>query len=366
LFSGEKFTLTEALQIAALLPCIFIVLYLIIAIKNKKLTIIPILYFISLSAGLIYRLLAAGAPVPMPLSFILMFIDSFMPALSFLLILQLTFNKVPPPIFWGILAVPAIAITPFVYGAIRNPILCTADIDLCFSSLSALRLNKAIVSSFIFILLTSIFARRSAELEGDKIIVQHKYWLIICLIIYNVILIGVELGSAGEFITAEKSHLAKTMIKIGFIYMIMTSIFRVFSDQFAPQESVSAAKAVLSQYELSVAARAERILKEEKIYRESGFNRASFAKKLGVREHLLSRIINMHFNKSFSELANEYRLDEAKQLLVSSQSPVTTIAYDVGFSSITSFNRVFKELTGKSPSEYREMNIVNNTGKVNA
>lgn len=363
----DNFTLTESLQIAALLPCVFIGLYLIIAVKDKKLTIIPVLYFISLAAGLIYGLIFTGNPSHKHLEFVLMALDGFMPALSFLLILQLTLGKIPPVMFWGILTVPTFATTPFVYASLTNPIVCTDDIDLCFSSLSALRLNKAIVASFIFMLLTFIFSRRSVELQGDKTITSHKYWLIICLIIYNVILIGIELSVAGEIITTPKYFLAKTIIKIAFIYLMMTSIFRVFSDQFLRQPAhTPASKAELSSYELSVASRAEKILKEEKIYNESGFNRASFAKKLGVREHLLSRIINMHFNKSFSELANEYRISEAKLLLASTESPVTTIAYDVGFSSITSFNRVFKEYTGNSPSEYRELNAVKNAGEQNA
>ncbi len=33
--------------------------------------------------------------------------------------------------------------------------------------------------------------------------------------------------------------------------------------------------------------------------------------------------------------------------------PVTQIAFDVGFNSLASFNRVFKETTGQSPTEYR-------------
>lgn len=365
MFFRDISTLTQSLQLAALFPCIFITAYLLIVIQNKKFAVIPVMYFLSITAGVLYRLVAIaylGDAPPTNIAFFLMFVDSLMPALSFLLIFQLTLNKIPAAAYWGILAVPAIAVSPFIYGAVKNPIVCTENIDLCFSSLSALRLNKAVVGSFIFMLLTVIFARRSIEIEGSDVVKKHKYWMIICLIIYNVILIGVEVFAAGDVIDSEKYHFAKAMIKISFVYMIMTSIFRVFSDQFVMQQIQvpAAGKNELSQYELSVAARAEKILKEEKIYREAGFNRASFAKRLGVREHLLSRIINMHFQKSFSELANEYRLEEAKSLLASTASPVTTIAYDVGFSSITSFNRVFKESTGSSPSEYREAAAPNN------
>jgi AraC-like DNA-binding protein len=46
-------------------------------------------------------------------------------------------------------------------------------------------------------------------------------------------------------------------------------------------------------------------------------------------------------------------VEEAKQRLSDEETAVTVIAFEVGFSSIASFNRVFKGLTGMSPSAYR-------------
>jgi two-component system response regulator YesN len=46
-------------------------------------------------------------------------------------------------------------------------------------------------------------------------------------------------------------------------------------------------------------------------------------------------------------------VEEAKGRLIGEETPITTIAFDVGFNSIPSFNRVFKHITGLSPSEYR-------------
>ena len=360
MFSNQiAFTLTQAIQIAAFIQCIFLALYFIIIEKNKKLAVIPVLYFISLASGLLFRLLPALFLEPQQyrvVAFSLVFADNMLPALSFLLIFQMTFSAVPPRLFWWILAVPAIATTPFIYGFINDTIACTSAIDTCFPSEYALHLNIAVISSFIFMLLITIFSRRAEEIEGDTTAKKHKYWLIICLVLYNLILIAVEVGFVAEFISLERYIFSKAMINIAFIYMIMTSIFRVVGGRAeALQKNIQNVKSGLSEYEKSVGVRAEKILNTEKIYRETGFNRANFAKKLGVREHLLSRVINLYFKKSFSELANEYRIAEAKLLLANKDLSVTTISYDVGFSSITSFNRVFKEATGFSPSEFREL-----------
>jgi len=279
LLSQINFTFTESLLLAALIPCMFVIVYLIGAIKQKSLAIIPVLYFLSLSAGLFYRLMPAfGINIHEQeyLAFFLVIADSTIPALSFLLIIQMAFNKLPSPISWGILAVPTLATTPFVYAYLNNPLVCISDIDICFPSAYALHLNIAILSSFIFILLTVIFARRSLEINGSVTMRKHKYWLIICLIIYNIILIGIEIGIVAEFISDEQYIFAKALIKIAFIYLIMTSIFRVFNDLFeiAPSTAITNITnkvTPLSEYELSVAIRAEKILTTENILQGSRF-----------------------------------------------------------------------------------------------
>lgn len=353
-------TFVQALQLSALVPCIFLILYLITSMRRSKLSVVPVLYFFSISAGMLYKLLPAlSLPQATHVNAMFPFIlaDSMMPAFSFLLILQMAFNTVPAATFWSIVLVPVFAMSPFIHAFIASPDVCAGDIDLCFSSASTLHLNRAVVSAFIFMLLTVVFSRRSVELEGDLKMRRNKYWLVICLIIYNIVLISIDIGFAAEFVNSQRYDFAKAMVNIAFIYMIMTSIFRVFCDHFEVTPlNITMSKNPLTDYETSVGVRIKKILEEEKTYRELGFNRASFAKKLGVREHVLSRIINMYFNKSFSELANEYRVAEAKELLSGTEQAVTAIAYDVGFSSITSFNRVFKELTELSASDYRTNN----------
>ena len=60
---------------------------------------------------------------------------------------------------------------------------------------------------------------------------------------------------------------------------------------------------------------------------------------------------------SFYDLINDYRVETVKQKMRSSESRQFTLlalAFDSGFKSKTSFNRVFKQKTGMSPSQYYE------------
>jgi AraC-like DNA-binding protein len=88
---------------------------------------------------------------------------------------------------------------------------------------------------------------------------------------------------------------------------------------------------------------------------------------LGVYPHYVTQILNTLFNQNFYDFVNTYRIDEAKKLLTdsykSNKVPILTIAYNCGFNSKSSFNRIFKQKTGLTPSEYRKQNILNDTEK---
>lgn len=57
------------------------------------------------------------------------------------------------------------------------------------------------------------------------------------------------------------------------------------------------------------------LLKEDKIYIENDLNLESLSTKLGTTRHNTSQVINEHFNMSFSELMNQFRIDEATEIL---------------------------------------------------
>jgi AraC-like DNA-binding protein len=55
----------------------------------------------------------------------------------------------------------------------------------------------------------------------------------------------------------------------------------------------------------------------------------------------------------FTDYVSRIRVEKAKNLLLNRNLRVSEIAYEVGFQSLTHFNRVFKKILGLSPTEYR-------------
>jgi transcriptional regulator GlxA family with amidase domain len=72
------------------------------------------------------------------------------------------------------------------------------------------------------------------------------------------------------------------------------------------------------------------------------------------------RFFKKHTNKSFREFYRELKMQKAAQsLLYNPNIPIQDIASKSGYFNISSFNRNFKQVFGRSPSDYRKLYIKN-------
>ncbi|MGB8804163.1 MAG: helix-turn-helix transcriptional regulator, partial [Chthoniobacterales bacterium] len=55
----------------------------------------------------------------------------------------------------------------------------------------------------------------------------------------------------------------------------------------------------------------------------------------------------------FTDYLARVRIEKAKALLLDRNRRVSEVAYDVGFQSLTHFNRIFRKIVGRSPTNYR-------------
>ncbi|MGQ8337039.1 helix-turn-helix domain-containing protein [Sunxiuqinia sp. A32] len=98
------------------------------------------------------------------------------------------------------------------------------------------------------------------------------------------------------------------------------------------------------------------LMKKEKLYLDPELNIGDLANKLGIHVHQLSKMVNSQLNKNFFEFINEYRIDEFKKLATDPKNKhisILGLAMDAGFNSKATFNRIFKNATGLTPSDFR-------------
>ncbi len=78
------------------------------------------------------------------------------------------------------------------------------------------------------------------------------------------------------------------------------------------------------------------------------------SKATGINSRIISTQINERYGCNFKTYINSIRIAEAQRLLKTSELTFSEIAFHVGFSSLSQFDRVFKRITGQTPSEYIE------------
>lgn len=100
------------------------------------------------------------------------------------------------------------------------------------------------------------------------------------------------------------------------------------------------------------------LFEKEKPFLEPQLQLQELAQRLNVGTHALSQTINTIAGMSFYNFVNQYRIEHFKKLLAEPKNrkfSILALGLDSGFNSKASMNRIFKELTGQSPSAFQKM-----------
>jgi YesN/AraC family two-component response regulator len=77
------------------------------------------------------------------------------------------------------------------------------------------------------------------------------------------------------------------------------------------------------------------------------------AKAVNMSSYYFCKMFKKVAGINFTDYVSRVRIEKSKNLLLNPNLRVSEIAFDVGFQSLTHFNRVFKKILNESPTEYR-------------
>lgn len=89
-------------------------------------------------------------------------------------------------------------------------------------------------------------------------------------------------------------------------------------------------------------------------FQESDLTLEQVSNQTGINQRRIANFIQQNFGCNFKTYINQIRINEAKRLLKETNLNMGEIAFKVGFSNQSHFNRVFKSLVNINPSEFRE------------
>lgn len=147
------------------------------------------------------------------------------------------------------------------------------------------------------------------------------------------------------------------MAAIFAVTLTINLVFLRLNPTFVLRDSGPLAPA--SPEEMPIIAALNKIMSEDCAYTNHDLRIANLAASLKVPEYQLRRTINRNLGyRNFNQFINHYRVEEAARRLVDEpRVPVLTIALDVGFRSISSFNTAFRAQYKKTPTDYRKSKL---------
>ncbi len=190
--------------------------------------------------------------------------------------------------------------------------------------------------------------------ERSRFTLEMLSLLAVAIVAILVLILGVFMPLISDHVFYTSYAL---LLGIGFVVIIYTLLrFPDITQEVA--EAAQAAYAVSTLNNLdsdALVLKLRQLLEVEKLFSDDKLSLRSLAEKMDISNHQLSELINTRFNKSFSQLLREYRITEAKRMLIDEpNASVLSIGLSTGFTSQSNFYTAFKELTGMAPGNYRK------------
>ena len=141
----------------------------------------------------------------------------------------------------------------------------------------------------------------------------------------------------------------------------LKALFKVLPPKLKPLSPFPEQEAGINN---DLALRLEAMIVNDRIFLDEDLTLAETARQLDTNTSYLSRVINEHYQVNFSTFVNRYRIEEAKRMILDDKFnnfSMEGIAKSSGFRSKSTFNQVFKNSTGLTPTEFAVRN-----GKVRA
>lgn len=189
---------------------------------------------------------------------------------------------------------------------------------------------KYLLYSFVATSLMSL----TFNVIGRSVFIEHSFWLLLPSTIFSVLLFFI--GFQGYM----QNHTVKDLKR----------------DE-EQQELIHPKKQNHLQLKKSLLF----LFSEQKIYKQSDLKITHVSAALQTNRTYVSNLINKEFSCSFSEFVNQFRINEAKIILKNrlfNNYSLEYISETVGFGSLNTFIRVFKNMEGVTPGKFREATLI--------
>lgn len=230
-------------------------------------------------------------------------------------------------------------------------VIASADRGLFGEALADVGLSWALVALGLF-MVGHLAWRLLRDREGDLVDSRRRMRRAVVLVLAGQLLadLAVDLFLGMEWQPQAFSVLQNGAL-LAFTLWLLQATAR--PDPSAPPRSVPAPDVALDP----ALTRLHRLMEVERLYLDPDLTFAAFVAAMGAPERTVRRLINQQLgHEHFRAFLNAYRVAEARRRLADPahrSDKLIAVALDSGFASLPSFNRVFRELEGRTPSAFK-------------
>ncbi len=268
----------------------------------------------------------------------------------------------------GFLAMPLLFVYRKYWGVYNNTdVFMVEDALIVFSIIQALVVIHVIIYMLLVIRNLKEYKNQLEDNFSNIENINLRWLTILCyaLIIVTLIWIIGGYGDIGYFV----KKWGEPQIVVAYIFWVfMSSIVLLIgyngftkpeiflNDKLdLPPKSIPKKKYSAKQL-LKISEQLTQLMHDEKPFLNPTLKLGQLAEILGTNPSLLSSVINTVFEKNFNDFVNEYRVKEVINKIRNPEHNNLTLlglAFDSGFNSKSSFNSVFKKVTGKTPNAFK-------------
>ncbi|WP_117880843.1 AraC family transcriptional regulator [Aureibaculum luteum] len=204
----------------------------------------------------------------------------------------------------------------------------------------------------IYILLSAFILRDIFQklLQKNEKCTTSELWLV-AVFIGNVLIFSAYI--IGYFYLYLIGTITFSVVFYGLLIFLLFKNNRENVFQDIPEKY--AAKKIEDDKAKSLTVALHQIMLKEQFHKNTNVKLKDIADALDISSHKLSQLLNDNLGKSFALFINEYRIEEAKQLLLENkQYTLEAIGFEAGFSSKSTFYATFKKINGQTPSEFKK------------
>lgn len=192
-----------------------------------------------------------------------------------------------------------------------------------------------------------------------------KYIIVSLIVLFIGVSCMIALGTRTDVIPFDRIFQIVAVVQSGYLLCIV--FFSLRQSIVFHQQGTLTTEIIMKQEEKSVVLNKNsfdvisqkllEFMKTGKPYLDEELSLQKLSLLIDISTHQLSQTINQGLNTNFYKFVNAYRIEEVKKKLTDPEFEkysILGIAFESGFNSKSTFNKIFKEETGMTPSEFKK------------